>query len=97
MIYWYKLIKFEKWKMWKPYLLNFFISLFILVQFRFSIFANISIDKSRKYEIELFRDWRARIDLSRPRNRPRVPSLVDISQVYFELRPSLISVHGLKW
>ena len=55
-----------------------------------SIFADISIDKSWKYEIELFRDWKARTDLSRPRNRPRVPSLVDSSRVYFELRLSLV-------
>ena len=55
-----------------------------------SIFGDISIDISRNGKIEIFRDWYASIDLSRPRIRTRVPSLVDIFQVDFELRPSLL-------
>ena len=57
---------------------------------KISIFVDISIDLSRNGEIEIFRVWHASIDLSRPRIRTQFPSLVDIFQVHFELRPSLM-------
>ena len=62
----------------------------------FSMFVDIGIDLSRNYKIELFRDWYASIGSSRPRNRPQVPILVDIFQVYFELRLSLVATPSLR-
>ena len=50
---------------------------------------NIRIDLSQNCKIELFRDS------SRPRNRPRVLSLVDIFHLDFELRPSLVGIKRL--
>ena len=60
-----------------------------------SKFVDIRIDISRNGKIEIFRVWYASIDLSRPRIRTRVPSLVDIFHVDFELRPTLVPVSVL--